>query len=209
MRPRPQALPAKSEEGPGKTPAALAEADGDLHYKWRHSADSRREQPPLAYVALVQSVPSVERAIYSVALSTDSEADTQSKVQVRGKQENPCKCLPKLMATYNDTTLELVIDIRGATLNFVNTTFQPLLQQVTQVPPIAVKSVHNDNKTIDTKGLISLEIGGYPYVFTFYVMPHLPMDALLGMEALTEAAWVLDLTRRFVYYTYHALLPIA
>ena len=208
MRPRSQALPAKSEEGPGKTPAALAEADGDLHYKWRHSADSRREQPPPAYVALVQSVPSAERAIDSVALSTDSHADIQPKVQVRGKQENPCKCLPKLMAICNDTTLELVIDT-GATLNFVNATFQSLLQQVTQVPPIAVKSVHNDNKTIDTKGLMSLEIGGYPYVFTFYVMPNLPMDALLGMEALTEAAWVLDLTRRFVYHTYHALPPMA
>ena len=74
--------------------------------------------------------------------------------------------------------------------------------------PFLVKSVHDERRIVDMRGVLTLDIKGYSYVFAFYIIPYLPMNAILGIDAIAEAAWVIDATVRHLYHHNHALPPI-
>ena len=79
------------------------------------------------------------------------------------------RCLLRIQAMCNDTILDIIIDT-GVMLNFIYPRFQ-LLLYITRVRPIAVKSIHSKRRLIDREEPLLLEIGGYLYVFNFFVIP--------------------------------------
>ena len=53
-----------------------------------------------------------------------------------------------------------------------------------------------------------MELNRHPYVFDFYITPTLPGDALLGMDAIVDAGWIIDPINRILLHKTHALPPI-
>ena len=206
-RPRPASQQGKEEASSGEsatTTAALAHATDIKRYKWDHPADSRAQEHT-AHVALAQPIGATTLGLSETTASTAPSKQDFGPVVDPGKEL--CKCLLTVQATSGESELSIIVDT-GATLNFIHPRFRSHLQEEAKVRPLLVKSVHDERRVVDTRGVLTLDIGGYPYVFAFYIIPHLPMDAILGMDAIAEAAWVIDATARHLYHHNHALPPI-
>ena len=52
------------------------------------------------------------------------------------------------------------------------------------------------------------DVNAYPYVFDFYLANTLPADAIIGIDGIVEAGWVIDVFNRCLYHLTHALPPI-
>ena len=73
---------------------------------------------------------------------------------------------------------------------------------------ISVSDISGNSQKLDEIVTVPLELSGYPHVFDFYVTPTLPGDALLGMDAIIEAGWIIDPIDRVLLHKTHALPPI-
>ena len=63
----------------------------------------------------------------------------------------------------------------------------------TAVPePISVSDISGNLQKLTEIATVPLELSGYPYVFDFYISPTLPGDALLGIDAIIGAGWIIN-----------------
>ena len=204
---RPALQRGKEETNSGEsatTTAALAHAVDIKRYKWNHPADSRAQEHS-AYVALAQPIGAMPIGLGET--TTSVAIGKQNLGPPTDLAKDLCKCLLTVQATSGEAELNIIIDT-GAMLNFIHPRFRSHLQEEAKVRPLLVKSIHDERRVVDTRGILTLDIAGYPYVFAFYIIPHLPMDAILGIDAIAEAAWVIDATARHLYHHNHALPPI-
>ena len=118
-----------------------------------------------------------------------------------------CRCLPTLRAIANNQILHIIIDT-GATINLMNTNIAKVMHTRAATIPISVSDISRNLQSLDEIVTVPLELSRYPYVFDFYVTPILPRDALLGMDAIIKAGWIVDPIDRVLLHKTHALPPI-
>ena len=167
---------------------------------WRDSNDS---QCHLASLALTSA------QSYSDHRSqrTRGEADFEDKQFHKVRRLSYCRCLPTLRAIANNQVLHIIIDT-GATINLMNTSIARAMHTRAATEPISVSDISGNSQKLSEVVTVPLELSGYPYVFDFYVTPTLPGDALLGMDAIVEAGWIVDPIDRLLLHKTHALPPI-
>ena len=194
---------------------------GRLHSEAGHAAEShlRREeiqqaafspwreplgsQPNLTSLALVSAQSSSENRPRRTASDVDSEADEKTKV----REQPLCRCLPTLRATANNIVLHIIIDT-GATINLMNTAIAKVMHTRATVDPVSVSDISGNLQKLSEIATVPMELNRHPYVFDFYITPTLPGDALLGMDAIVDAGWIIDPIDRILLHKTHALPPI-
>ena len=90
----------------------------------------------------------------------------------------------------------------------MNTNIAKVMHTRAATISISVSDISGNSQSLDEIVTVPLELSGYPYVFDFYVTPTLPGDALLGMDAIVEAGWIVDPIDRVLFHKTHALPPI-
>ena len=167
---------------------------------WRNPIASQRHQASLAFVSTQSS---------SEHQSEESKNDSNSEIEHKRKvrQRSLCRCLPTLRVVANNQILHIIVDT-GATINLINTNIAKAMHTKAAAEPISVSDISGNLQKLNEVATVPLELGGYPYVFDFYVTPTLPGDALLGMDAIIEAGWIVDPIDRLLLHKTHALPPI-
>ena len=167
---------------------------------WRDPTASRFHLASLALTS-TQSVAEQESKRTKDHLKFDD--DQSYKVRRR----TLCRCLPTLRVVTNNQVLHIIIDT-GATINLMNTNVAKAMHTRAATIPISVSDISGNSQRLNEIVTVPLELCGYPYVFDFYVTPTLPGDALLGMDAIVEAGWIVDPIDRVLLHKTHALPPI-
>ena len=90
----------------------------------------------------------------------------------------------------------------------MNTSIARAMHTRAATEPISVSDISGNSQKLSEVVTVPLELSRYPYVFDFYVTPTLPGDALLGMDAIVEAGWIVDPIDRLLLHKTHALPPI-
>ena len=167
---------------------------------WRNPIDS---QPHSASLALISAQSSADQRTGYFGNNNDFREEQIYKVW----KQTLCRCLPTLRAVANNQVLFVIINT-GATINLMNTNIAKAMHTRAAAAPISVSDISGNTQKLDEIVVVPLELNGFPYVFDFYVTPTLPGDALLGMDAITEAGWVIDPIDRILLHKTHALPPI-
>ena len=121
---------------------------------------------------------------------------------------DPCRCLLFLHTVYRGRTLRLVIDT-GASVNLVNAAVLDTAHSRYAVEPFEIKGVSGQRQTLTTKVEMAMDLSGYPYAFALYVATNLPICAILGLDAIIEAGWLVDAIHRRLLHVHHALPPLS
>ena len=167
---------------------------------WRDPASSRL---PLASLVLTSPQSSSDQRAREIHGRNTSESSLTYKI----RKQTLCRCLPTLRAVANNQILYIIIDT-GATINLMNANIAKAMHTRAATDPISVSDISGNSQRLSEIVTVPLELSGYPYVFDFYVTPTLPGDALLGMEAIIEAGWIVDPIDRVLLHKTHALPPI-
>ena len=167
---------------------------------WRDPAPSRL---PLASLALISAQSSSDQQ--TEGNCNDINFKNNQKYKVR--ERTLCRCLPTLRVIANNQILHIIVDT-GATINLMNTDIARSMHTRAATAAISVSDISGNSQKLDEIVTVPLELSGFPYVFDFYVTPTLPGDALLGMDAITEAGWIIDPIDRILIHKTHALPPI-
>ena len=120
---------------------------------------------------------------------------------------DPCRCLLFLHTVYRGRTLRLVIDT-GASVNLVNAAVLDQAHSRYQVAPFEIKGVNGQRQTLTMQVEMAMDLSGYPYAFSLYVADNLPICAILGLDAIIEAGWLVDAIYRQLLHVHHALPPL-
>ena len=118
-----------------------------------------------------------------------------------------CRCLLKVETEYGGRPFRMVVDT-GATVNLIRRDRLELTVEPLEVSPVPVTTVTGATQQLRQQVTLLLEINTYPYVFDFFVADNLPADAILGIDAIVEAGWIIDVFRRCLYYLTHAIPPV-
>ena len=78
-----------------------------------------------------------------------------------------------------------------------------------KVQPLPIRDVNGNVQFLKSKLTLTLEMNGFPCTFDFYITTQLPADALLGIEAIKEAGWLIDSVGRSLIHKTHALPPLS
>ena len=167
---------------------------------WR---DPIASQCHFASLALTSAQSSSER--HNKESRADNYSEDEQPHQVR--EHSFCRCLPTLRAVANNQVLFFIIDT-GATINLMNASIAKAMHTRAAAEPISVSDISGNSQKLSEIVTVPLELSGYPYVFDFYVTPTLPGDALLGMDAIIDAGWIVDPIERLLLHKTHALPPI-
>ena len=124
-----------------------------------------------------------------------------------GQRLSLCRCLPKIETTHEGHPFRMIVDT-GATVNIIRADAVDATTTVTTVKSLPVTSVTGDTQYLSQMTTLAFDICAYPYVFDFYLARTLPADAILGLDAIIEAGWVIDIFHRCLYHLTHALPPI-
>ena len=125
----------------------------------------------------------------------------------KGIQRQVCRCLLQLKTSFNNVPLRLIIDT-GATINLLHQRHLPHILSIRDVPPFSVTDVSGGSQVLTQCATLPLELGGYPYVFDMYITASLPADGILGLDAITEAGWIVDAVDRILIHKTHAIPPV-
>ena len=178
---------------------------------WLHPAENA-ETGGAAYLALVaatshqHSPRPAPKASTLLALSALMATPT-TPVTSQPVVPNPCRCLLFLHTLYRGRTLRLVIDT-GASVNLVNAAVLDHAHSRHPVEPFEIKGVNDQRQTLNTQVEMTMELSGYPYAFSLYVAANLPICAILGLDAIIEAGWLVDAIHRQLLHVHHALPPL-
>ena len=167
---------------------------------WRHPT---APQDQLASLVLTTAQSASDHQHTEIGDLEDHEIESRHKV----RKYSLCRCLPTLRAVANNQILHIIIDT-GATINLMNTNIAKAMHTRAAAEPIMVSDISSNSQKLNEVVTLPLELSGYPYVFDFYVTPTLPGDALLGMDAIVEAGWIVDPIDRVLLHKTHALPPI-
>ena len=118
-----------------------------------------------------------------------------------------CRCLLKVETEYGGRPFRMVIDT-GATVNLVRRDRLEVTAEPVDVPPVPVTTVTGATEYMRQMVTLLFELNAYPYVFDLFVTEKLPADALLGIDAIVEAGWIIDVFRRCMYHLTHAIPPV-
>ena len=77
-----------------------------------------------------------------------------------------------------------------------------------EVPSMPVTTVTGATEHLHQQVTLLMELNTFPYVFDFYVVERLPADALIGIDGIVEAGWIIDVFRRCLYHLTHAIPPV-
>ena len=188
---------------------AISTADRNLPIEGVHqvSLDPWRDpmSSPHHYASLVLTSTQSSSERYPEGRESEINLETHQKQKVR--RPPLCRCLPTLRAVANNQVLHIIIDT-GATINLMNTSIAKAMHTAAVAEPISVSDISGNVQKLSEVATVPLELSGYPYVFDFYITPTLPGDALLGMDAIVEAGWIIDPIDRVLLHKTHALPPI-
>ena len=90
----------------------------------------------------------------------------------------------------------------------MNTAIAKVMQTRATVDPVFISDISGNLQKLSEIATVPLELNGHPCVFDFYISPTLPGDALLGMDAIIDAGWIIDPIDRILLHKTHALPPI-
>ena len=90
----------------------------------------------------------------------------------------------------------------------MNTAIAKVMHTRATVDPVSVSDISGNLQKLSEIATVPMELNGHPYVFDFYITPTLPGDALLGMDAIVDAGWIIDPIDRILLHKTHALPPI-
>ena len=180
---------------PGLADASLAPKMGaDTSVHWEHSADPRTSASTILLTVPTERWDE-ERGVENVLASPSPHSNLG------------CNCLLQLVASLEGRAVKMIVDT-GATVNLLHEKHINSLMTPTHVPPLPIKDVSGNTQLLDRKLSVTLEIDGYPYTFDFFVTSSIPADALLGIEAIREAGWLIDPIGRSLIHKTHALPPL-
>ena len=118
-----------------------------------------------------------------------------------------CRCLLKVETEYAGKPFRIVIDT-GATVNLIRRDrLEPTVDPV-EVSPVPVTTVTGATEFLKQQVTLLFDLNAFPYMFDFYVAERLPADALLGIDGIVEAGWIIDVFRRCLYHLTHAIPPV-
>ena len=181
---------------PGSADASLAPKMGaDKHAPWSHSADPRTAATTILLSFSSEQWNKVQR-VEDVLASPSSHSGFG------------CNCLLQLVASLDGRAVKMIVDT-GATVNLLHERHVNSLMTPVRVPPLPIKDVSGNTQLLNRKLSVTLEINGYPYTFDFFVTPCIPADALLGIEAIREAGWLIDPIGRSLIHKNTCAAPIA
>ena len=124
-----------------------------------------------------------------------------------GQRVALCDCLLQLQTTLGGKTIRVIVD-SGATLNLLLDTHVDDTITRSKVAPIAVMTASREMQYLNEKVTMVLEFQGYPYVFDFYLTAALPADALIGVQGMNQAGWVVNVPLKTIHHLTHALPPL-
>ena len=117
-----------------------------------------------------------------------------------------CRCLLKVETQYGGKPFRMVVDT-GATVNLVSRDRLEVTADPVEVDPIPITTVTGAVTQLRQQVTLLLELNAYPYA-DFFVAENLPADAILGIDAIVEAGWIIDVFRRCLYHLTHAIPPV-
>ena len=167
--------------------------DSEAVAVWHMQLNSGPRTPPPAYSA-------------EIAPTWIAAASTHN-VMMAPHHHHPCRCLLQLSTVHNSQTLRLIIDT-GASVNLVEPMVLSQTDPQTDIAPIGIRGVAGQRQTLTRRTALTLDIHNHPYAFEMHIAPELPVHALLGLDAIIEAGWVVDAIHRQLIHVYHALPPI-
>ena len=159
-------------------------------------------QKPRPHVPLTTAVPTAVRLLALAALMA-----TPATAGVEPMVPNPCRCLLFLHTVYRGRTLRLVIDT-GASVNLISAAVLDRAHTRHEVPAFDITGVNGQVQTLGEQVELAMDLSGYPYAFTLYVAIDLPICAILGLDAIIEAGWLVDAINRRLLHVHHALPPL-
>ena len=198
---------------------------------WVHPADPRTQQPAALTMGTVETHQvsrSGAREIADPQLAEGgqgavkeaaswgkrgvSKGDTSGEVAgvttaCDGRRTTLCDCLLQLYTTLGGKALRVIVD-SGAMLNLLLDTHVDDTVTRVKVPPVAVMTASKELQYLSEKVTLMLEFQGYPYVFEFHLTPALPADALIGVQGMNQAGWVVNVPQKTIHHLTHALPPI-
>ena len=118
-----------------------------------------------------------------------------------------CDCLLQLQTTLGGRTIKVIVD-SGATLNLLLKEHVDHTVTCRKITPIAVMTASRELQYLNEKVAIVLEFQGYPYVFDFYLTSALLADALIGVQGMNQAGWVVNVPLKTIHHLTHALPPL-
>ena len=118
-----------------------------------------------------------------------------------------CRCLLRVETEYGGRPFRMVVDT-GATVNLVRRDRLEVTAEPVEVEVTPVTTVTGATQHLRQQVTLMFDLNTYPYIFDFYVTDQLPADAILGLDAIIEAGWVIDIFRRCLYHLNHALPPV-
>ena len=120
---------------------------------------------------------------------------------------SPCRCLLFLHTVYRGRTLRLVIDT-GASVNLISAAVLDHSHTRHKVPSFDITGVNGNTQALAEQVELAMDLSGYPYAFSLYVATRLPICAILGLDAIIEAGWLVDAIHRRLLHVHHALPPL-
>ena len=118
-----------------------------------------------------------------------------------------CRCLLRVETEYAGKPFRMVVDT-GATVNLIRRDRLEATVEPVEVSPVPVTTVTGATEFLKQQVTLLFELNAFPYMFDFYVAESLPADALLGIDGIVEAGWIIDVFRRCLYHLTHAIPPV-
>ena len=197
----------------GLATAARTSTSATTDVSWLHPAEFQ-EGKEAAYLTLAAAgdAPPLRphhdvMALAPTLLALAALKATPATTDLQPLVPNPCRCLLFLHTLHRNRTLRLVVDT-GASVNLVSAAVLDNSHARQPVPPFEIKGVNGHPQTLTEQVQLAMDLSGCPYVFTMYVTANLPICAILGLDAIIEAGWLVDAIHRRLLHVHHALPPL-
>ena len=118
-----------------------------------------------------------------------------------------CRCLLRIETQYAGRPFQMIVDT-GATVNLVRRDKLDVTVTYQEVEPLSIRDVRGGTSSLSQQTTLLFDINSHPYAFDFYVCDTIPADAILGIDAIIEAGWIVDVFNRCLYHATHALPPV-
>ena len=219
-------------ETAGMAAMTIGSVSGVQRAKWDHVAEPKRGGEAVFVTALTAKDPppsttkihlpaevkrSPEEAVrVDRSLTCDGSAAVDSSRYALLVPHQPpegmhslslCRCLLKVETQYGGRPFRMIVDT-GATVNLVRKDWLEVTADPVEVTPVPILNVTGTTTLMRQQVTLLLELNSYPYAFDFYVADNLPADAILGIDAIVEAGWIIDVFRRCLYHLTHAIPPV-
>ena len=211
----------------GQAPAVPPPPKRQRTIRWTHSADPGAQQDSVFFASHVAAPPMSNTMPSSsgtrrrrLATSAQEQQQLQTVSETwqtaayaflappdSGRFFSMCRCLPKVETMHGGEPFQMVIDT-GATVNLVKRGRIDPTVTPEDVPSLPITNVSGGVQNLTQRATMLFDINAYPYVFDFYLANTLPADALIGIDGIIEAGWVIDIFNRCLYHLTHALPPI-